>query len=223
MSDGSPTPPECAVRLFGDALPQASAYAGLLASDGVAHGHIGPREVPVLWERHLINSALVTDLVPACVAVLDVGSGAGLPGIPMALRRPDLRLVLLEPKQRRVDFLQRAITELGLTERVTVVRGRADDADVCRSQGGQQVVVARAVAPLERLVGWCLPLLAPAGRLLALKGASVVDEVERDRAAVMRAAGTAPTIVELGGGAAAEPTWVVSVQLAAKRRSRRTR
>lgn len=215
----APAAPESARHLFGDSLPGAVRYAELLAGDGVAHGHIGPREVPQLWRRHLENCALVTDVVPADAVVLDVGSGAGLPGIPMALRRADLQLVLIEPKQRRCDFLHRCVTELGLASRVTVVRGRADDAEVRSAWAEQQWVTARAVAPLDRLVGWCLPLLAPRGRLLALKGASAAEEIDRHRDAIRRAGGSTPTVLELGGRGEGDPTWIVSVQRSSGARS----
>ena len=162
--------------VFGSALARAEAYAELLATDGTVRGLIGPREVPRLWDRHLLNSAALTGLIPAGARVVDVGSGAGLPGIPLALARPDLAVTLLEPLARRVAFLDECVSRLEL-DNVTVVRGRAEEGPVVRSPGGADVVTARAVAPLEKLAGWCLPLLRPGGRLLALKGATAADEL----------------------------------------------
>ena len=162
--------------VFGSALPRAEAYAELLATDGTVRGLIGPREVPRLWDRHLLNSVALTGLIPAGARVVDVGSGAGLPGIPLALARPDLAVTLLEPLARRVAFLDECVSRLEL-ENVTVVRGRAEEGPVRRSLGGADVVTARAVAPLEKLAGWCLPLLRPGGRLLAVKGATAADEL----------------------------------------------
>lgn len=213
-----PAPPETAERLFGEQLPKAAAYAALLGDDGVAHGHLGPREVPRIWTRHLNNSALLADLLPEDAVVVDVGSGAGLPGIPVAIRRPDLSVLLLEPMQRRCDFLVRAIAELGLGDRVTVTRGRADDRSTVATLGPHDWVVARAVAPLNRLVRWCVPLLTPAGRLLALKGESAVAEVAEHRDEILRLGVAPPTVVELGGTTSDERTWVVSVQQQAGRR-----
>ncbi len=179
-----PAPPEGAVDVFGDRLPLAVRFAGMLAGDGVSHGHLGPREVPRLWERHLLNSAVVTDVVAAGSEVIDVGSGAGLPGLPMAIRAAELRMVLLEPMLRRTRFLIAATEELGLEEQCTVVRGRAGGPE--HAQLTADVVVARAVAPLDRLVEVCLPLVRPGGRILALKGASAVEELSRHRSALRR-------------------------------------
>lgn len=162
--------------MFGDALGRAEEYVRLLATDGTVRGLIGPREVPRLWDRHLLNSAAVAELVPAGARLVDIGSGAGLPGIPLALVRPDLQVTLLEPLARRVTFLDECVSALGLTT-VTVVRGRAEEGPVRRSLGGADVVTARAVAPLEKLAGWCLPLLRPGGRLLAIKGSSAAEEL----------------------------------------------
>lgn len=217
-----PPAPEAAERLFGDRLPIASRYADLLAGEGVRHGHIGPREVERLWLRHLVNSALVADLLPEGAAVLDVGSGAGLPGLPIAIRRPDLRLTLLEPMLRRSEFLTSAAAALDLSAQVTVVRGRADDAEIRSSLSGQQWIVARAVAPLDRLVRWCVPLLTPGGRLLALKGESAAAEVESHDRIVRRLSGGPATVVSVGANDA-ERTWVVAVQQHASQRQRARR
>jgi 16S rRNA (guanine527-N7)-methyltransferase len=133
---------------------------------------LGPREAERLWDRHILNSAALSGLIPADSAVADVGSGAGLPGIPLAILRPDLRVTLIEPLLRRSTFLTQAVEELQISDRVEVVRSRAED-----HQQTYDVVVARALAPLDRLIGWCNPLRAPDGVILALKGASAADEI----------------------------------------------
>jgi 16S rRNA (guanine527-N7)-methyltransferase len=218
--DGLGAVPAVAGELFGDRLPLAVRFAELLAAVGVERGLIGPREVPRLWTRHLLNCAVLTDELPRGAAVLDVGSGAGLPGLVLALRRPELRVTLLEPMQRRVAFLEEAVTMLGVDESVSVVRGRAEDGAVRRRLGPQEWVVARAVAPLDRLAGWCLPLLVPDGRLLALKGERAEAEAAAAASAVTRLGGRVTGVrrlaVEgaLGGGSAEgfDPTWVVEVR-----------
>lgn len=154
-------------------------FADLLAGPGVERGLIGPREVPRLWERHLLNCAVVADpaegLVPVGALAGDIGSGAGLPGLVWAIARPDLRIVLVEPLLRRSTFLEEAVQSLGLADRVLVWRGRAEEAP--STLPPMDVVTARAVAPLSRLLGWTIPLLRPAGHLVALKGGSAETEV----------------------------------------------
>jgi 16S rRNA (guanine527-N7)-methyltransferase len=174
--DTDPAVPPEAGSVFGPAVDAAAEYARLLATEGTVRGLIGPREVPRLWERHLLNSAAIASLVPVGARVVDVGSGAGLPGIPLALARPDLTVTLLEPLARRVAFLTECVRRLGL-ERVTVVRGRAEEGSIRRQLGGADVVTARAVAPLDKLAGWCLPLLRPGGLLLAMKGSTAAAEL----------------------------------------------
>jgi 16S rRNA (guanine527-N7)-methyltransferase len=174
--DTEPAVPVEARAVFGSAVDTAIEYARLLATEGTVRGLIGPREVPRLWERHLLNSAAIASLVPAGARVVDVGSGAGLPGIPLALVRPDLTVALLEPLARRVAFLTECVDRLGLA-RVTVVRGRAEEGPVRRELGGADVVTARAVAPVDKLAGWCLPLLRPGGQLLAMKGSTAAEEL----------------------------------------------
>jgi 16S rRNA (guanine527-N7)-methyltransferase len=178
----APAAPGIAGEVFGDALALAGRYVARLASDGVTRGLIGPREVPRLWERHILNSAAVAEAVPQGARVVDVGSGAGLPGIPLGLARPDLALTLVEPMARRVEFLDEVVAELsdlaggpGLPWRV--VRGRAEDRSVAAAVGGVDVVTARAVAPLPRLVGWCRGLLRPGAQLIALVGARALEEL----------------------------------------------
>ena len=201
--------------MFGARYPLAERYAALLAGSGVDRGLIGPREADRLWERHLLNSAVLGELVPPGARVLDVGSGAGLPGIPLALARPDLAIVLLEPMARRVVWLQEVIAVLGLA--VSVYRGRADDQQVRDELGGNDVVTARAVAPLGRLAAWSLPLVAPGGRLLAVKGASAEQEIARDLDAVRIAGGAAVKIIRCGATIVQPPTTVIVVSRPAQR------
>lgn len=161
-----PQPPELAERVFGERLDRAVHYAGLLATTGVTHGLIGPREVLRLWDRHILNCALVEEYIPTGSRVIDVGSGAGLPGLALAIARPDLDVLLVEPMLRRTTWLAAAITDLGLSN-ARVHRGRAESLWGVESS---PVVTARAVARLDELAAWCLPLVQPGGILLALKG-----------------------------------------------------
>jgi 16S rRNA (guanine527-N7)-methyltransferase len=178
-----PAPPAIAEAVFGAALPLAVLYVARLATDGVVRGLIGPREVPRLWERHILNSAAVAEAVPEGARVVDVGSGAGLPGIPLGLARPDVTLTLVEPMSRRVEFLDLAVAELararGRDQPWQVVRGRAEERPVVAAVGKVDVVTARAVAPLPRLVGWCRGLLRPGTQLVALVGARALEELPR--------------------------------------------
>jgi 16S rRNA (guanine527-N7)-methyltransferase len=199
-----------AKKVFGDHYDKAVAFTALLTEHGVERGLIGPREVDRLWERHILNSAVVAELLPEGARVADVGSGAGLPGIPLAIARPDLDLTLLEPMARRVAWLTECIDALGL--KVTVVRGRAEEGPVRARLSDSDVVTARAVAPLERLTRWCLPLLRPGGRLVALKGESAAEELERDAEAVRRAGGIRPRVITCGGEVLELPTTVVLVE-----------
>lgn len=147
-------------------------YVDILTSKGVSWGLLGPREGARVWSRHILNSLALVDLLPEGVRVADVGSGAGLPGLPLAIVRPDIQVALLEPLLRRSTFLAETVDELGLSERVRVERLRAEDCDETFD-----VVTCRAVAPLDRLLKWTTPLFYPDGRLLALKGDSAADEV----------------------------------------------
>jgi 16S rRNA (guanine527-N7)-methyltransferase len=182
--DVPPAPP-AAAEVFGTTLPLAERYVTRLATDGVTRGLIGPREVPRLWVRHVLNSAAVAEAVPGGARVVDVGSGAGLPGIPLGLARPDLSVTLVEPMARRVEFLEEAVAELSADgasrtpPRWRVVRGRAEDRAVATAVGAVDVVTARAVAPLPRLVGWCRGLMRPGTLLVALVGARALEELPR--------------------------------------------
>jgi len=189
-------------------LAVAERYADLLAGDGVLRGLIGPRETPRLWDRHLLNSATLGEVITPGASVVDVGSGAGLPGIAVAIARPDLSVTLVEPLLRRTRFLEAAVADLGLGDRVEVVRGRAEELHGRRTW---DVVTARAVAPLERLARWCLPLAAAGGELLAMKGASAAEEVAEAWPALRSLGCERPEVVELGAGVLTEPTWVVRV------------
>lgn len=204
-----------ATKVFGDHVDKAEGYVELLRAHGVERGLIGPREVDRLWERHVLNSAVIGERVPEGARVVDVGSGAGLPGVPLAISRPDLDIVLLEPMARRVDWLTEVAEKLDLS--IIIVRGRAEEREVLEQVGDADVVTARAVAPLARLAGWCLPLVRPGGLLLALKGASAAEEIERDQLAVRRAGGGSPTVAECGSAVLEVPTTVVLIErLAAK-------
>lgn len=230
MSEAAELPPapEQAREVFGERFADAVRYAELLADAGVGRGLIGPREVPRLWERHLLNCGVLSDVVPENVSVCDVGSGAGLPGIPLALARGDLRITLLEPLLRRTTFLEEAVALLGL-DNVTVVRGRAEE--MIGHLPAVDVVTARAVAPLDRLAGWGLPLLRPHGEMLALKGDTAEEELRAARAALHRLGAVETSVVQAGVGRVDPPSTVVRVRVgespggvrAAARRARAAR
>ena len=202
-----PAPPPQAASVFGDTLPVATRFAELLADDGVRRGLIGPREVPRLWERHLINCAVVEELIPEGAEVVDVGSGAGLPGLVLGLLRPDIRMTLLEPLLRRTVFLDEAVDLLGLSN-VTVRRGRAEEV---HGQMYTDFVTARAVAPLSRLAGWSLPLLRKDGSLLALKGEQAESELAEAEKDVSKMRPSVCDVIRVGRGKVDPATTVVRV------------
>ncbi len=181
-------------------------------TDGIVRGLLGPREAERIWDRHLLNSAILAELIPDGSRVIDVGSGAGLPGIPLALARPACRVVLLEPLARRCAFLDETVEELGLGERVTVFRGRAPEVG---KVGGlpffADYAVARAVAPLERLVSWTMPLVRSAGQLLAMRGERVEQELQEAGPGITRHGGGIPVVIELGEHLLGSPVRVVRV------------
>ncbi|MGC0366739.1 16S rRNA (guanine527-N7)-methyltransferase [Rhodococcus sp. 27YEA15] len=204
--------------VFGDRYAIAEQYYQSLATDGVERGLIGPREVPRLWERHLLNCAVVGELIAEGESVVDVGSGAGLPGIPLAIARPDLKVTLVEPLLRRSVYLAEFIETHGLD--VLVVRGRAEESGVVKEAGGADVVTSRAVAPLEKLARWSLPLIHEHGRMLALKGSSASEEIDRDRTALAKLHAGKLEILECGTDLLRTPTVVVKAERLPKRRQR---
>ena len=190
-------------EVYGAEFALVNRYVDILASTGVEWGLIGPREAERLWDRHILNSAALSGLIPANSSVADVGSGAGLPGIPLALLRPDLQMTLIEPLLRRSTFLTETVRTLGIADRVRVVRSRAED-----HQQSYDVVVARALAPLDRLIGWCNPLRATNGVILALKGRSAADEVAA-AARQLQAKGLKAEVLTVRAHPDAEPATVV--------------
>ena len=198
-----------ALSLLEKKYPQAgkelSQYVDILASRGIEWGLLGPREGGKLWQRHIANSVALDDVIPSGLDVADVGSGAGLPGIPLALVRPDLQVTLIEPLQRRATFLELAVEELRLGDRVTVLRGRAEE-----TKQQFDVVVCRAVAPLERLLRWTTPLFGKAGQLVALKGSSAEDEI-RTAAPLLKKLGLSAEVLELTVAPGIEGTRAVRV------------
>jgi 16S rRNA (guanine527-N7)-methyltransferase len=188
-------------------------YQEILAGPGLDRGLMGPREMPRLWDRHILNCAVVAepalDLIPAGALVADVGSGAGLPGLVWAITRPDLTMILIEPLLRRATFLTEAVIDLGLTDRVTVLRARAEKVIATPNWTGVDFVTARAVAPMERLLGWTMPLLKPVGDLLALKGASAQAEIDAATQSINQYKITEISVLTCGAGVVVPETTVV--------------
>lgn len=213
VGEGSTGVPAGARSVFGDRLVLAEKYVQFLATAGLERGLMGPRERPRLWNRHVLNSAAAAAALADGETVVDIGSGAGLPGIPLALARPDLRVTLVETLLRRSTFLQEVVDDLGID--VRVVRGRAEERSVVAEVGGADVVTSRAVAPLAKLAGWSAPLLRSGGRMVALKGASAADEVERDRRA-LRKLGFEDMGVDVVSAPDAEETRLVIATLATR-------
>ncbi|OBJ51860.1 16S rRNA (guanine(527)-N(7))-methyltransferase RsmG [Mycobacterium sp. 1423905.2] len=202
-----PPDEEAALAVFGSRLPVAQRYAEILAGPGVERGLLGPREVDRLWDRHLLNSAAIKDLLADGERVVDIGSGAGLPGIPLAIARPDLAVVLLEPMLRRSSFLEEVASELGLA--VGVVRGRAEERSIRNDVGERDAAVSRAVAPLDRLTRWSMPLLRQDGRMLAIKGERAPDEVEQHRLVMESVGAVDVRVVTCGADYLRPPATVV--------------
>jgi 16S rRNA (guanine527-N7)-methyltransferase len=199
-------PPDGVSDLFGTGFAEIKRYVDILLDRGIAWGLLGPREGERIWERHILNSVALSPLVPEGSRLVDVGSGAGLPGLPLAILRPDLTVTLLDSLARRSEFLQLAVTELGLGDRVQVVRARAEEH---RLQ--YEVVASRAVAPLTRLVAWCVPLLAADGRLLALKGETAAEELASVELGLRKAV-LAGSVRELEVPVVGERTWAVEIR-----------
>jgi len=199
--------PAIAEAVFGIGLAQARAYAQLLIRDGDILGLLGPREMPKLWTRHILNSAVVAELVNPGETVADVGSGAGLPGIPMAIAQPGAHFTLIEPMERRSDWLLETVEALGLTN-VSIKRARAEEVgDVF------DVVTARAVSALPKLLRLCVPLTRDGGRILALKGSKAADEIEDSRNLMKKLKIESFEIVQTGAQILTEPTTVVRTTL----------
>ena len=200
----APPIPEVANVIFGSAAPKAEQYASLLAGPGVDRGLIGPNEIPRVWERHLLNCAVVADLVPSPCSLVDLGSGAGLPGIVLALLLPDAKITLLEPMAKRATFLEECASELDLGN-VRVRRARAEE---LRGTAMVDVVTARAVAPLGRLAVLAVGLLRPGGIVLAIKGAKAEQEVDAACDALTRL-GVQHVEVLLAGSGKVDPAATV--------------
>lgn len=209
-----PEAPEGAHRFFGERLPHAEEFARILADTGVSHGLIGPREVPILWDRHILNCAVVEDAFPRDVRVIDVGSGAGLPGIAVAIIRPDLELHLVEPMQRRTDWLESTVAAIGLTN-VTVHRGRAEE---FHGDLSAPFVTARAVARLDKLARWCFPLVDDGGTLVAMKGRSAEDELAATTKALRKLGLVSASVSTHGEEFSEEPTLTVDCVVAHRKR-----
>ncbi len=204
----TPLPEELRGLFASDRHSALEEYARLLSTDGVVRGLIGPREVPRLWDRHIANSGVLTDELAQGVRVCDIGSGAGLPGMVIGIVRPDLSVTLVEPLLRRTTFLNEVVEALSL-ENVEVVRGRAD---ALHGNREFDVVTSRAVAPLDRLLEWSMPLVAPGGELLALKGSSVEEEIENARPVLEKFRCAEPEVLVLGQDRVESPTHAVRVR-----------
>ncbi|GAA0399080.1 16S rRNA (guanine(527)-N(7))-methyltransferase RsmG [Microbispora corallina] len=207
-SNDLPEAPPVALEVFtGEALERARAFADLLAGPGVVRGLLGPREVPRIWDRHLLNCAVVAEAVPRDASVVDIGSGAGLPGLVLAIVRPDITVTLLEPLLRRTVFLTECVDALKL-DNVEVLRGRAEELARRRVF---DVATARAVAPLDRLVTWALPLLRDGGELLAMKGERAAEEIESARAQLEASGAQDVEVLEVGRDKVEPPATLVRV------------
>jgi 16S rRNA (guanine527-N7)-methyltransferase len=197
--------PAVSRAIFGDAWAAAERYAELLTGPGVERGLVGPAEAGRIWDRHLLNCAVVAELVPDQCLLADLGSGAGLPGIVLALLRPEADVILVEPMARRVAFLTECVQELGLL-RVQVVRGRAED---LAGDISADIVTSRAVAPLAKLAGWAVGLCRPGGTVLAIKGVTAPDEVARSRADLRRLGINDLAVLQVGSDKVEPPATVV--------------
>ena len=219
MTAGVPPPPSVeAVAEFGAALTKAERYAELLATDGVTRGLIGPRETSRLWDRHLMNCALVAEFLPERGELVDIGSGAGLPGIVLAMLRPSLHVLLLEPLLRRSVFLEECIRTLDLPN-ATVLRARAEDKAAAGIRA--DVATARAVAPLDKLAGWAAGLLRADGQLIAIKGQSAEAELADARPVLARLGVRSAEVLQAGHGRVVSATTIVRVVMGGHGREER--
>ncbi|MDF7663147.1 16S rRNA (guanine(527)-N(7))-methyltransferase RsmG [Bifidobacterium sp. ESL0763] len=207
--------------VFGDALPKLRIFHGKLAKEGEQRGLIGPRDVDILWERHILNSAAIVPFIEASTederfkTIADVGSGGGFPGIVVAACLPDYELTLIEPMERRVDWLNECVEEMELGN-VKVVRARSEDyiAKLKHHDGGLHpfsVVTCRAVAPMTKLSAWTLPLLRRGGQLIALKGRSAPAEIRKAKKEIKKNGGLNPRALEAPVAEGFEPTYTVIV------------
>ncbi len=227
VTQGAEARPEVAAEVFGSRLALADEYVQILTEEGVLRGLIGPSEPGRLWTRHILNSAVVGEAIGSDLRVIDIGSGAGFPGIPLAIARPDLTVVLVDPLLRRTVFLEEVVQRLSL-DNVTVIRGRAEEKSVIEQSGGADVVTSRAVAPLDRLARWSAPLIRPGGSLVALKGRTAIQEIAEHGAAVERLGITDLRVREVGAMLLEPSTVIIGSRIetaedrrAAKRAERR--
>jgi 16S rRNA (guanine527-N7)-methyltransferase len=202
--------PAAAAVIFGDGIELARAYTHRLAQDSETFGLLGPRELPRIWSRHVINSALLSELVPDESLVADVGSGAGLPGIPMAIAQPKAHFTLIEPMERRANWLTAVVQELGI-KNVDVIRARAEEVN----RTDFDIVTARAVAALDKLLKLLTPLTRGSNlkTVLALKGSRAPEEIADAKPRLQRLGFGEPEIMTLGLGKAPETATVVRIIL----------
>ncbi|MEN9954171.1 MAG: rRNA ((527)-N(7))-methyltransferase RsmG [Actinomycetota bacterium] len=202
--------PAAAAAIFGSGIDLARAYTQRLAADSETFGLLGPRELPRIWSRHVINSALLSELVPDESLVADVGSGAGLPGIPMAIAQPKAHFTLIEPMERRANWLLSVVNDLGI-KNVDVIRARAEEV----SRTDFDIVTARAVAALDKLLKLLTPLTRGSNlkTVLALKGSRAPEEIAEAKPRLQRLGFGEPEIMTLGLGKAPETATVVRIIL----------
>jgi len=210
-----PAAPAAAATIFGERLALAERFAAILAGTGVSHGLIGPREVARLWDRHVLNCAVAHEAFPQGVSIIDVGSGAGLPGLALAVVRPDLHLHLVEPMLRRTTWLSTTVDELEL-DNVTVHRGRAEE---FTGRLSAPWATARAVARIDKLARWTFPLLEDGGVLVALKGGQAATELEEERQTLTKLGMVDSAIRTYGAELLEVPTVTMELTVGAAARS----
>ena len=214
-----PAAPPAAAHVFGPRLPLAEAFAAILADTGVSHGLIGPREVPILWERHVLNCAVVSEAFPESAELVDVGSGAGLPGLALAIARPDLHIHLVEPMLRRTTWLSDTVAALGL-DGVEVHRGRAEE---FHGRIAVPFATARAVARIDKLARWTFPLLQDGGTLVALKGSQAAEELAAEEPVLRRLGLVAARVQSYGAEQLEVPTVTIELTVGARPKARAAR